>query len=110
MKKTVSREIIVCDVCHADCGYPRVCEECGTEMCRQCADAHGKTYPHGVYCCGSGDGFYCAKCDSVLTMRGTDRRHNACRAVERLRMEGEAWEADYRRRCAVAEAAMKETK
>lgn len=106
MKKTATREIHECDVCHKDVDYVKTCLKCGKELCHNCMATWGKEYPHGAYVCGSYDGFYCAECDAVLTSQGTDNLHTAYRVVERLRAEGEAWSGDYRKRCVAAETAV----
>ena len=107
MKKTAMKEIHECDVCRKEAEYVRTCIKCGKEICFDCSNTHGKTYHHGVSVSGSGDGYYCAECDSVMTYQGTDQLHSAYRAVERLRIEAEGMWHDFERRRKDAEAKVK---
>lgn len=106
MKRTIQKEVHFCDQCGKEDSYPTACMGCGTEMCGQCQNKHGKAYTHAVYCSGSGDGFYCNPCDAKLTAAGDDKRHNAYRAIKSLRYELEAWSIDFKKRQEAAEKAV----
>ncbi len=106
MKKTIQKEVKLCDKCGKEDSYPGACVCCGVEMCYECQREHGKSYNHAVYFQGSGDGFYCLPCDAKLTAEGKDKRHNAYRAVKSLKDELEAWHADFKRRQEAAEKAV----
>lgn len=104
MKQTVQIEVHCCDACSAQQDYVSTCINCGAEHCFECRAKEGKKYSKGVYVSGSGDGYYCNKCDAELTKSGADERHAAYRSVASLRHEAKAWSADFERRMKVAEA------
>ena len=110
MKKKVERTVHECDSCHKDCDYPVTCLNCGAEYCYGCAKNKGKEYSHGVYAQGSGDGFYCSTCNSKLIASGNNEKHCAYRAIERLKVECEAWNIDFNRRKLLAEKRLEESK
>ena len=103
MKKTELKEVTCCDHCGKET-YVTACMGCGIEHCWECRKTEGKEYSHGVNFSGSGDGYYCSKCDAALAKNGDDERHTAYRAVASLRLEAEAWGADFQRRQKAAEA------
>ena len=107
MKKTIQKETHVCDKCGKEESYITACMNCGTEMCYECWEKHGKKYNHAIYFQGSGDGSYCNLCDVKLTAAGTDKRHNAYRAIKSLKDELEAWHNDFKKRQEIAEKAVK---
>jgi len=108
MKKTIQKEVQFCDKCGKESAYQTACMKCGMEMCFDCKQKHGKKYDHAIYFQGSGDGFYCIACDAKLTVTGTDKRHNAYRAIKALKDELEAWHTDFKLRQEVAENNVKD--
>ena len=106
MKQTMQIEVHCCDSCGKQENYVTTCANCGTEHCYECQKTEGKAYPHGVYVGGSGDGYYCKKCDAELTKAGTDKKHKAYLGIASLRLEAAAWSADFERRRKDAEAKM----
>ena len=107
MKKTIKKETHFCDKCGKEESYITACMNCGTEMCYECWEKHGKKYNHAIYFQGSGDGSYCNPCDVKLTSAGTDKRNNAYRAIKSLKDELEAWHTDFKKRQEIAEKAVK---
>lgn len=107
MKKTIKKEIHLCDKCGNEADYPYRCMTCGTEFCYTCREMHGVTYNHAVHCSGSGDGFYCKSCDAKLSRLGTDKLHNAYRVVKSLRGEINSWHEAFTTRKEAAENAVK---
>lgn len=107
MKKTELKESTYCDHCGKE-NYVTECMRCGTEHCYECRKTEGKEYSHGVHFSGSGDGYYCSKCDAELMKSGGDERHTAYRAIASLRLEAEAWGTDFQRRQKAAEARVEE--
>lgn len=108
MKKTIQKEVHLCDKCGAEESYMNACRTCDTEMCYECWQKHGKEYAHGVHVRGSGDGYYCNPCDAKLTKSGADKRHAAYRVIESLRSELKSWFDDFQRRQTKAEKALKD--
>ena len=103
MKKMELKETTYCDHCGKET-YVTACMRCGTEHCWECRKTEGKEYSHGVHFSGSGDGYYCSKCDEELAQSGGDDRHAAYREIAALRNEAEVWGADFQRRQKAAEA------
>jgi len=97
MKKTELKEVTCCDHCSKET-YVTACMRCGKEHCWECRKTEGVEYHHGVYVSGSGDGYYCSECDSILTKAGDNERHSAYRAVMSLRREVDVWGTDFQRR------------
>ena len=62
MKKFMQKEISFCDECKREQGYTATCLGCGKEYCFDCRKIFGRSYEHGVSCCGSGDGYFCNIC------------------------------------------------
>lgn len=106
MKKVATVEQNYCDACGKQQDYLTACLSCGVEHCLACADKAGKTYAHGVYVGGSGDGHYCNPCDVRLAKAGTDKRFQAYREIEALRAEANEWGAAFERKRKAAEAAV----
>lgn len=107
MKKIIKKEVCFCDLCKKESNYPTPCLGCGSEVCYECQKKSGVVYPHAVHLSGSGDGFYCDKCDAKLWRNGTDKLHGAYRAVAALRTEAMAWNKDFTQRRVAAEELLK---
>lgn len=107
MKKTMSKEVLLCDLCGKEQSYMEKCMNCATEMCYDCQKQSGRKYAHSVYCSGSGDGFYCNACDVSLTASGTNDRHKAYRAIKSLKNELHAWNEDFEKRHEAAKKHLK---
>lgn len=106
MKRTVEKEVTLCDVCGAE-GYVTPCLKCGKEVCWPCQKTQGESYNAGVYFSGSGDGFYCHPCNEMLILSQTDELHKAYTHIRGLRNEAEAFGRDFKNRQEQAEAAIK---
>ena len=74
MKKTITKEVEVCDFCGSEDAYYK-CLECGVYMCSGCLDEKGVEYKHAVHFSGTGDGTYCKPCDKKLSQSGDDLLH-----------------------------------
>jgi len=107
MKKTIQKQVDCCDACAKEDTYVYACKNCGTEHCYDCRETEGKEYSHAINFSGSGDGYYCNKCDTELTRTKADKSHAAYRRIEALRNEAKAWGDDFRKRSDQAEAALK---
>lgn len=105
MKKTELKETTYCDHCGKE-GYVTSCIKCETEHCWECRKLHGKEYNHGVFVCGSGDGYYCNKCDAELTRTGLDKMHAAYRVIALLAQESRDWNKEFDLRVKAAEDAL----
>ena len=103
MKKTVMKEVTCCDCCGKE-EYLTACINCGVEHCYDCEKTEGKKYVHAVHFSGSGDGYYCKKCDDELTSSDSNPRHIAYRKIESLRNEANAWSVDFKARANKAES------
>lgn len=108
MKRMELREVHECESCHKTDTYANACLECGKEFCWDCTKTNGTDYKCGVWSSGSGDGFYCSDCDAALISSGDDKRHNAYRAIQRLKAEAEVWSKDFKKRADAVEAILKE--
>lgn len=106
MLATVSKEVHLCDNCNEE-SYPYTCRRCGKEYCWQCAEKLGTQYRHGVYMQGSGDGFYCTPCDTLLCETKNNPLHQAYFAIKQLRDERAAFDQEFESRKEVAEQHLK---
>lgn len=86
MKKTVTKETIVCDSCGKDCGSwaSYQCLGCRKHYCYECGQNAVVKYSHGVYFSGSGDGEYCKECDRKALANG-DELHAAYLKIQSIR-------------------------
>ena len=92
----------MCDVCGKD-AYGYSCLKCGIEHCWECSKKLGKIYHHAVSFSGSGDGYYCLNCDSLMRVERGNPLHNAYIQIENLRDEQNAYFKDFERRSKKAE-------
>lgn len=105
MKKTVQKEISVCDICGSEQEWLiQHCDNCDKAICYECRSKRGAMveYRHGIHTGGSGDGNFCLECDDKLTKSPTPM-FAAFKAIERLRTEERAWYADFKERANAAE-------
>lgn len=108
MKRVVSVEQTLCDVCQKNEAHPwAACLKCGKMICYDCRTLNAHEYAHGVNVGGSGDGIYCNECDATLTKTGNDLLHNAYRAILALKNEVKGFSTDFDKRRTAAEAALK---
>lgn len=106
MKKKITRVVEYCDKCEKEAAlYTCLC--CGEMHCYECGVRHGVKYEHSIHFGGSGDGYYCKKCDTDLTMKATDPLHMAYRGIRSLRNELNGWSVDFDRRRKAAEEYLK---
>lgn len=108
MKRTVSVEQTLCDVCQKNEAHPwNACLKCGKLICYDCRDLNAHEYNHGVNVGGSGAGVYCKECDAALTKAANDPLHNAYRAILALKHEAACFYATFEKRRTAAENALK---
>lgn len=109
MKKTITKEVSICDHCQQEQVYLIPCLHCNKEYCYECTTKHGKTYAHSVYMRGSGDGFYCKPCNTTLLNTGGNNLFDAYLEIESLVTELETWNTNFRKRQAQAEKVLETT-
>lgn len=107
MKIKKEKTISLCDECGVENSYMDSCLCCGKEMCFNCWKKRGKSYNHGVFFAGSGDGYYCNECDKKLTEKGSDKQHKAYRNIASLREEYQTWHLRFKERATEAENNLK---
>ena len=95
MKSIKTIEFDKCDFCVSDEGCYNKCLGCGKDVCYDCCKTVGVRYESGVHSSGSGDGFYCHQCDQLPAKTPI---HSAYQEIRSLRMEGEGFYKDLRRR------------
>lgn len=108
MKKIEPIEVTYCDHCKKRVDYATKCMRCGVEHCWTCKGRAGKSYNHGVHVSGSGDGYYCLKCDAALAADGGDAVYNSYRDIANLRRQLDDWSRDFRLRQVAAETRLRE--
>ena len=106
MKKTIAKDMHVCDACEAEDIHPKTCLRCGDEHCYACSQTQGVTFNHAVHFSGSGDGYYCAEC-AAIALRESDPIRLAYQAIEDLRTEAKEWGEGFRTRQDEAEEHLK---
>lgn len=105
--KTKLSEVHECDSCGKDCEhYPSKCDVCGKEFCWGCREGNVKTFDHGVYCSGSGDGSYCNEC-AKKALEAKEPRMMAFLTIRDLRVEAIARNDEFSKRVKEAEAIVK---
>jgi hypothetical protein len=107
MKKTISEEVAICDVCKTNRGTSK-CMRCGSDSCYDCEKVHMVTYYHGISVRGYGDGHYCYECDSALRASNDDSLHRAYRTLTAIKSEMDRAYADMRERAEAAEDAVRQ--
>lgn len=68
----ISRKVTAtkCDVCRKISEIASfTCLGCGKDVCYECHKGAGIEYTHGVHFGGSGDGYYCNRCDGERRTR-----------------------------------------
>ena len=103
MIKSKTKEVHCCDKCGKDEDYISSCDNCGAEYCWDHRKDNLISYPHSMYCSGSGDGSYCKKCVEKLTA-AKDPRLLAYIAILDLRTEAEEAGKAFKKRVDAAEA------
>lgn len=107
MKKTILKEVSICDICGASDNIYYACHNCGIQFCYDCNKTHGKSYNHGLHFSGSGDGYYCNKCDAVLTASKDNILFNAYKEIEAYRAEEISWYNNFKARYTATEDLIK---
>ena len=107
MKKVIEKEVEFCDACGKE-GDVKACLNCGVEHCWYCNVKLGVRYSHGVRTSGSGEGYYCQRCDILLHETKSDPIYCAYAAIQQLRREYEDYYADWKRRAEKAEAHLRQ--
>ncbi len=107
MKKELLKTVTVCDKCGTDENVWTKCLRCGAEHCYECKETCGVEYNHAVHFQGSGDGYYCYKCDDHLKEAGDNKLHSAYLDIKRLRFEEKSWWEHFKIRQEIAEDQVK---
>ncbi len=109
MKKTIQKEVVVCDECGTDEMIFHKCNGCDKAFCFDCNKTKhtGKTFEHGVYCSGSGDVYFCMACLTNLMPR-TKEILAAFQTVLFLRNEAIEKHTAFEKRCKDAENKVQE--
>jgi len=107
MKRVIEKEVTICDKCNKET-YVRKCLKCGVEHCWDCRQTEGVEYTHSVWSSGSGDGYYCNKCDTELKKTHSDKLHSAYLTIEDLGIEYNSFIENYDKRAKTAESVIKE--
>ena len=87
MKKTKQIEYEACDICE-DPAY-NTCRGCGKSFCLPCGKMQGVEYEHSLFCRGTGDGYYCHKCNTAKITNGNDPLFNCYVHIKTLRRQYE---------------------
>lgn len=87
MKKTKQIEYEACDICE-DHAYD-ICRSCGKSFCLPCGKMQGVEYKHSLFCGGTGDGYYCHKCNTEKLKQGNDPLFNCYVHIKTLRHQYE---------------------
>lgn len=113
MKQKLWREVKVevCDHCGKEDYMNKKCLCCGVEHCYDCRKdlTIGIIYPAYIYCSGSGEGYFCQKCNVMLlstpqqrkmdpVQRRTSVLHGAYIAVYRLQQDMEEVKNTFEKR------------
>ena len=88
-KRSVTRQVNVCDSCGKEYDFGYCCINCNQDICFDCAKKSGQNYNSGVHHSGGEDGFYCNTCLSMPRDKWhplARRLLDAHRAVAALRM------------------------
>lgn len=103
-EKTVT--VFICEECGKEFDYEHYkCLGCGRSVCFDCRETL-KEYHSVLFHAGSGDGYFCPKCDSTPPDR-VRVLHEAYRVIESLRSESKSWNEEFRRRTNKAEAKLR---
>ena len=109
MRKIVEKEITLCDSCEKE-SYLESCLRCGVEHCYDCKKLKGIEYTHGVRFSGTGDGYYCNECDSILFTKEHSELHSAYVRIKNLKTESRLFYADFDKRANTAEQTLSQLK
>lgn len=101
-KKKIEVDACVCDVCGASAIYSYSCLNCGLDTCLDCSRKAMRSFQHGVWTAGSGDGVYCNACIEKLSNSG-DKLFAAYMDIQFLRNENHAWYESFKIRAQEAE-------
>lgn len=104
MKKTIEKEIDVCDECGDEQHVYYKCKHCGIDHCWDCREEHGEQYAHSVHCSGSGDGYYCNACDNKLRDSKANALYNSYQGIQHLRKEENMFYVSFKERKNMAES------
>lgn len=80
MERTKTVTYRRCDFCDEHEAHYQ-CDGCEKDVCYECRERVGITYIHSLFCHGTGDGFYCHKCDETCK----SELHDAYRHMRTLR-------------------------
>lgn len=103
MKRQVQKIETVCDFCNKENAWYS-CLGCKKDVCYECLETKGIWYYHGCFSQGSGDGFYCAECNSI---NPGDALLEAYRTIRKLRAEYDSFLVEWDRRRGLAEEHLK---
>lgn len=96
MKKTKQVEYNACDSCNNDEYAFYTCRGCGKSFCFSCREKQGVEYKHSLFCSGTGDGYYCNKCNAEKLGHGNDPVFNCYAHIKTLRRQYEILEEELK--------------
>ena len=99
--KVIKTEVSFCDACGLE-EHVRVCLGCGVEHCWDCRRKMGHLYRHAVHFSGTGDGYFCNKCDNNPPEK-VKELHQAYKGIQSLRNEELEWHKNFKVRVDAAE-------
>lgn len=105
-RKQTIKEVTICDACGSDQCFRDNCLGCGVEHCYECHKKLGVEYQHGVYLQGSGDGYYCNRCEANKDIIATPL-HKAYATIRNIREQHDRFYIDFDNRRKAAEAELK---
>ena len=104
--KVIKKEVSFCDNCGKE-EYVQACLGCGVEHCLECRRKMGVEYKHAVHFSGSGDGYFCHKCDNAPPEE-VNELYWAYYQIQALRDIEKTWRRNFDVRAKVAEEALRE--
>lgn len=97
MRKNKTVEIKVCDFCGSEDSVFDTCLGCRKDVCYNCAKKVGVDYSHAVHFSGSGDGYFCNKCDQNPP-KNMRKLHRLYKQIIELCLESKAFYEDFEKR------------
>ena len=102
--KVIKKEVSFCDECGNEV-YVQAGLGCGIEHCEKCRRRRGYEYKHAVPFSGTGDGYFCNKCDKEPPEK-VKELHQAYRRIQSLHNEEKKWHKTFEARVEVAESVL----
>ena len=102
--KVIKKAVSFCDECGKEV-HVQSCLGCGVEHCFECRRKMGSEYEHAVHFSGTGDGYFCHKCDKTPP-EDVKELHLAYQKIRALRNVEKNWHTHFDTRSKVAEEAL----